>query len=123
LEVRRRALSDFFVVSSTFREILTALMVVMATMAACLGGAADPRSRSAGERVPGLQRGDDGPEVFGVLLLFGQDLLEEPARRRIVAVEVADDRRVGLDRDALRDEVLLDHLDQRPAFGVLGRAP
>ena len=55
---------------------------------------------------------EEGRHVVGVLLLLLEDLLDEPARGRIVVAEVANHVEVRLDGDALGDEVLLDHVDQ-----------
>ena len=64
-------------------------------------------------------RGEEILHVVGVLFLGLEDLLEHLARRRIVVAEVADDLAVRVDRDALGDEVLLDHVDQRAPLHVL----
>ena len=59
---------------------------------------------------------------FGMLLLDREDRLHEPPRRRIGIGDVADDVAVRVDGDALGDQILLDHLDERTARLVLGVA-
>ena len=61
--------------------------------------------------------------VVGVFFFLGQHLLEEHARRRILVREVSDHVAVGLDGDALGDQVLLDHVHQVLAFDELGSGP
>ena len=61
-------------------------------------------------------------EVVGVLLFLGQDLLHQPARVGSSVAQVGDDLAVAVDRDALGDQVFLDHVLERVAFDVLGMA-
>src|SRR5262245_21383430 len=58
-----------------------------------------------------------------MLLLHREDALEHAARRRIVVREIPDHLAVAVDRDALGDQVLLDHVDQGASRDVLGMAP
>src|SRR5471030_110998 len=67
-------------------------------------------------RVEVLQQ---GLHVLGVLLFLLQDVLEHAPRGGVVIAEPADHLQVRLDGDALGDEVLLDHVDQRVALHVL----
>src|SRR5437870_4488878 len=57
-----------------------------------------------------------------MLLLDGEDALHHAAAGDVVLSEEPDDLPVGLDRDALRDEVLLDHLDEVAPLDVLRMA-
>src|SRR5262245_8934093 len=57
--------------------------------------------------------------VVGVLLFLGQDALEEHAGGRVLVAEIAHHLAIGLDGDALGDEVFFDHLDQVGAFDIL----
>src|SRR5579859_320846 len=58
-------------------------------------------------------------QVVGVFLFHGQDFLEHPARGRILVAEVIDDFFVAVDRNTLRDQVLLDHVGQFLALDIL----
>ncbi len=58
-----------------------------------------------------------------MLLLDGEDAFHQAPGRRVVVAEIADDLPVGLDRDALGDQVLLEHVDESRALDVLGVAP
>src|SRR5258708_5697185 len=66
-----------------------------------------------------LQARDQRHQVLGVLFFLLEDALDEPSLRRIVVAEPADDLRIGLDRDALGHQVLLDHRDEVVAFDVI----
>src|SRR3954464_300675 len=55
-------------------------------------------------------------EVFGVLFFLGQDRLHEPARRRILRADVLDHLAIAFDRDALGEQIGLEHL---PEVGLL----
>ena len=61
-------------------------------------------------------------QIVGVLFFDGQDRLHQPARGDVLVAQPASDLTVRLDRDALRDEVFLDHVDQVAAGHVLGVA-
>src|SRR5262245_479554 len=48
-------------------------------------------------------------EILGVLLLVGEDLLEQPPGRRVVVTDEADHLAVAVDGDPLGHEILFDH--------------
>src|SRR6185437_4985352 len=50
--------------------------------------------------------------VVGMLLFHGEDAFQHHPRARIVVPEVADQLPVMIDRDALGDQVFLDHVDK-----------
>ena len=58
--------------------------------------------------------------VVGVVLFLREDALEHHARGRVLVGEVAHQLAVVLARDALRDEVLLDHVDELLGAAVFG---
>ena len=58
--------------------------------------------------------------VVGVLFLDRQDRFENPARGDILLAEIANDFSIRVDRNAFRDEILANHVDQIGAFLVLG---
>src|SRR5262249_13537529 len=68
------------------------------------------------------QRFEEGPQIVGVVFLLGQDLLQEPTRRRIVVAEKAHHLGVRLDDDPLGHQVLTNHLHQPFAFDLLRMA-
>src|SRR5688572_1205358 len=57
-----------------------------------------------------------------MLLFLGEDLFQQPPRRRVGVAEVRDHLAVAVDRDALGDQIFLDHLLERLAFDVFGVA-
>src|SRR5690348_8640498 len=61
--------------------------------------------------------------VLGVLLFLGEDLFQHAAGGRVVVAEVLDDFAIAVDRDALGDQVLLDHVDEIIALDVIGMRP
>src|SRR2546429_2357613 len=61
-------------------------------------------------------------EVIGVLFLRRRNLLQHRARGRIERREITDHLAIAVDGDPLRDEILLDHVDQRIPLDVLGVA-
>src|SRR6266568_2379237 len=94
-------------------------------------GGPGPAPRDRGRGRPGLTTGsrrrsgaplldEEVVHVVGVLLLLGQDRLQHVAGGRVVVGEVPDHGPVGLDRDPLSDEVLLDHAAQVVPLRVLG---
>ena len=82
-------------------------------------GSAPGHPRISARHPRALVRDQEVVHVVGVLFFLRQDLLEQHARRRVLVREVADHVAVGLDRDALGDEVLLDHVDEVLALDVL----
>src|SRR3546814_6700690 len=58
-------------------------------------------------------------EVFGVLLFLGEDFFHHPTAGRIVAAEVIDDFAIAVDRDALGNQIFLQHFDNVLAFDVV----
>src|SRR5438094_557907 len=61
--------------------------------------------------------------VVRVLLLLREDPFEEHPGGGIPVAEVAHHPAVGLDGDALGDQIFLDHVDQVLSLGVLGGGP
>jgi hypothetical protein len=66
-----------------------------------------------------VQRLQQRRHVVGVLLLLLEDLLHQPPRGGVVVSEEADHLQIRLDGDPLRDQVLLDHVDERVALRIL----
>ena len=56
--------------------------------------------------------------VIGVLFLLGENLFHHPFTCGIVVAQVADNLRVGFDRNALGHQVLANHFDKRFPFDV-----
>src|ERR1051326_7071653 len=63
-----------------------------------------------------LDVAEEADEVVSVLFLYGEDSLEDAAGRDVVIADVTDHFRVRVDGDALGDEILFDHVDQRLPF-------
>ena len=59
--------------------------------------------------------------VVGVLFFLAQDVLDHGLGARIIVAEIADQLTVVIDRDPLRDQVLLDHVHEVRALDVLRR--
>ncbi len=57
-------------------------------------------------------------EVVGVLFLHREDALEHALGGRVLVADVVDHLAIAVDRDALGDEVFLDHVDQVLALDV-----
>src|SRR5690242_19238660 len=62
---------------------------------------------------------EEADEVVGMLLLGREDLLHHALGGGVAVAEVVDDLAVAVDRDALGDEVFLDHVLERFALHVL----
>ena len=78
-------------------------------------------------RVPGVflrvaEGFEDSIHVGGVLLLFGQGLLDHGSRGAFIVSEIADDLAVGLNGDPFGDRVFPHHVERRLAFRLLGMA-
>src|ERR1700722_2821815 len=58
-------------------------------------------------------------DLVSMLLFLSQDGLEEAPGRGVVIADVADDLAVSVDRDALCNQVLLEHFDECRARNVL----
>ncbi len=96
--------------------------------------AAPGRGARHGLRVPGRKPGkrqglpvpglalvhllEQAHEVVGVLFLHREDALEHPLGGRVLVADVVDHLAIAVDRDALRDEIFLDHVDQVLALDV-----
>src|SRR5438552_18294690 len=52
-------------------------------------------------------------QVLRVLFFDRKDIAHHAVRRRVLAVQIRDDLAVAFDRNALGDQVLADHVDQR----------
>jgi hypothetical protein len=61
-------------------------------------------------------------QFVGVFLLHREDSLEHAFDRRVLVADVLDHLAVAVDRDALGDQVFLDHVDQVLTLDVLGVA-
>src|SRR5207244_4769788 len=81
------------------------------------------RGLAPGPALARRERGEERAQVVGVLLLHLQDVLDQHARGGIVVPEPASDLGIGLDRDALGDQVLADHVEGRRLLVVLRVAP
>ena len=68
---------------------------------------------------PALVGREEVVHIVGVLLFLRQDPLEQHPRRRIPIPEVAHHLAIGFDRNALGNEILLNHVDQILALHVL----
>src|SRR5207249_4913376 len=58
-------------------------------------------------------------EIVGMFFLHGEDGLHQTSGRGIVVAEVSDHIAVAIDGDALSDQILFDHVDQRLPFHIL----
>ena len=65
----------------------------------------------------------EADEVVGVLFLGREDRFHQPARGRVLLSDVLRDLAIALDRDALGDEILADHVLEAAAFDVLRVRP
>src|SRR5580704_560792 len=79
-----------------------------------------PRASGVGLR-SWTDRGEQIRKIVRVVLFVPEDLLEHAAARGVVLAEPPYDLSIDLDDDALRDEVLLDHLGEHVARAVFGR--
>src|SRR6266404_3808153 len=86
-------------------------------------GAAPAVSISLLEHRPAFMGHEQVVHVVRVLLLLREDPFEEHPGSRIPIAEVAHHLAVGLDGDALGNEIFLDHVDQVLALGVLRGGP
>src|SRR4051794_40305270 len=77
------------------------------------------RPEAAGDAGASAHLVQEAEQVVGMLLLDREDPLEHPAGGDVLVSEPADDLAVGLDSYALRDQVLLDHLEERRTLDVL----
>src|SRR5437016_2082577 len=75
------------------------------------------------EHRPAFMGHEEVVHVVRVLLLLREDPLEKYPGSRIPVAEVAHHLTVGLDGDALGNQIFLDHVDQGLALGVLRGGP
>lgn len=70
-----------------------------------------------------LLRLEECQEIICVFFLHGKNVFDEPSGCHILVTEPTDDLGVGVDCDALRNEILLDHVHEIVARDVFGMAP
>jgi len=57
-----------------------------------------------------------------MLLFHGKDGFQQASCCRVLVVEVLDDVTIAFDGDTFRNEILLDHFEERSAFNVFSMA-